>query len=204
MNPDNTLTKSEGFANLGAGMKHAFILDPASGTALSGTATFELPTGNSEVLQGEGDGALNLILSGLQLKDEWQFAGAAGLQAPLGNEQSMELWMSAHASYEVCERFIPLLELNWFRVLDNGDGSGNFPAQAGGGVPAIIEFEGGDLFNLGALNAVANRDLVTAAVGFRSRLGEQVDVGAAYEVPLTNDEDSLMEDRITLDLVWKF
>lgn len=204
MNPDKTLTKTEGFANLGAGMKYAFILDAEAGTALSGTATLELPTGNSEVLQGEGDGSLNLILSGLQMMDEWQFAGAAGLQAPLKNEQSTELWMSAHASYEVCDKFIPLVELNWFHVLDNGDGRGNYPAQAGGGVPGIIEFEGGDLFNLGALNSVANRDLVTAAIGFRSRLTKQVDVGVAYEIPVTSDENSLMEDRITLDLIWKF
>ena len=204
MNPDNTLRKSEGFANLGAGMKYAFILDPASGTALSGTATLELPTGNSDVLQGEGDGALNLILSGLQMMDEWQFAGAAGLQAPFSKEQSTEMWMSAHASYEVCDLFIPLVELNWFHVLNNGDGRGNYPGQAAGGVPGIIEFEGGDLFNLGALNSTANRDFVSAAIGFRSRISKQVDVGAAYEVPLTNDEDSLMKDRITLDLVWKF
>jgi hypothetical protein len=204
MNPDKTLTKTEGFANLGAGMKYAFILDPEAGTALSGTATLELPTGNSDVLQGEGDGAVNLILSGLQMMDAWQFAGAAGLQAPFNNEQSTEAWMSAHASYEVCSKFIPLVELNWFHVLDSGDGRGNYPALAGGGVPGIVKFEGGDLFNLGAVNSGSNRDLVTAAIGFRSHVTKQVDVGVAYEIPLTNDENSLMQDRITLDLVWKF
>lgn len=204
MNPDSTLTKTEGFANLGAGMKYAFILDPEAGTAVSGTATLELPTGNSDVFQGEGDGSVNLILSGLQMMDAWQFAGAAGLQAPISDEQSTEAWMSAHASYEVCSKFIPLVELNWFHVLDSGDGRGNYPALAGGGVPGLVEFEGGDLFNLGAVNSGSNRDLVTAAIGFRSHITTQVDVGVAYEIPLTNDENSLMKDRITLDLVWKF
>lgn len=204
MNPDSTLTKDEGFANLGAGVKYAFIYDPAAQTVVSGTATVELPTGDSGVFQGEGDGSLNLILSGLQLVDDWQFAGALGVQTPFDSEQSTEGWISAHASYELCEKFIPLVELNWFHVLDAGNGTGNYPSQVGGAVPAVIEFEGGDLFNLGALNAGANRDLVTAAIGFRTRLGKQVDIGAAYEVPLTDKEDSLMDDRLTVDLIWKF
>lgn len=204
MNPDSTLSKEEGFANLGAGLKYAFLLDPEAGRAVSATATLELPTGNSDVLQGEGEGLLNLMVSGLQMVDAWQFAGAVGLQAPFSNEQSTEGWISAHASYEVCDWFIPLIELNWFHVLDAGNGSCNYPAQVGGAVPSVINFEGGDLFNLGAVNGGTKRDLVTAALGFRSRLTESVDFGAAYEIPLTDEEDSLMDDRITLDLVIKF
>jgi len=204
MNPDVTLTPHEGFANLGAGLKYAFILDPASGTAVSGTATIELPTGNSDVFQGEGDGALNLIVSGLKLIDAWQFAGAAGLQIPFSDEQSTSSFISGHVSYEVCNYFIPLVELNWFHVLDAGNGTGNFAGQLGGGVPGAVNFEGGDFFNLGAVNSGRNRDFVSAAIGFRSRLSDRVDVGAAYEIPLTNDEDSLMDERITVDLIWKF
>jgi hypothetical protein len=204
VNPDELLSSEEGFANLGAGLKYAFLLDPASGTALSGTATVELPTGNSDVFQGEGDGALNLILSALKLHDAWQFAGGIGLQVPFSNQQSTEAWLSAHASYEICPWFIPLVELNWFHVLDAGNGTGNFPSQVGGDVPAVVEFEGGDVFNLGADHAGANRDFVSAAVGFRSRINACIDVGAAYEFPLTDEEDSLMSERITIDLVWKF
>lgn len=204
VDPDATLSGSDGFANLGAGFKYAFLLDPESGTAASFTATLELPTGNSDVFQGEGDGLLNVMVTGLKLHEEWQFAGALGLQTPLSNQQAMNAWLSAHASYEVCDLFIPLVELNWFHVLDPGNGAGNFPNQVGGAVPAVIPFEGGDLFNLGAANAGSNRDFVTAAFGFRSRLSEQVDLGVAYEIPLTNDRDSLMKDRLTLDLVWQF
>jgi hypothetical protein len=205
MNPGGvTLSDESGFANLGAGLKYAFILDPASGTALSGTATFELPTGNSDVFQGEGDGAVNLIVSGLKMLDQWQFAAGGGFQLPFSDEQSTTSFLSAHASYEVNKWFIPLVEFNWFHVLESGNGTGNFPDQVGGLVPAVIDFEGGDFFNVGAANSHLNRDLVTAAVGFRSRLTDSIDVGAAYEIPLTNEEDSLMESRVTLDLVWKF
>jgi hypothetical protein len=44
--------------------------------------TFELPTGNSDVLQREGNGLVNLILSGVKLVDDWQFAAASGAQIP--------------------------------------------------------------------------------------------------------------------------
>ena len=203
-NPNNTMSNESGFANLGAGLKYAFILDPVSRTALSGTMTFELPTGNSDVLQGEGDGAVNLILNGLKLVDDWQFASSLGFQIPFSDEQSTMSFVSAHVSYEVCSWFIPLVELNWFHVLDAGDGTGNFPAHVGGAVPAVVEFEGGDFFNIGAVNSGTNRDFVTAAVGFRSRITDAVNVGFAYEIPLTDEEDSVMDDRFTLDLIWNF
>jgi len=204
MDFDATLEDSSGFANLGGGLKYAFLLDPVSQTVVSGSLTLEFPTGNSDIFQGEGDGMANLIVSGLKLVDDWQFAGAAGLQLPFSDEQSTMTWVSAHASYEVNKWFIPLVEMNWFHVLDAGNGAGNFGGQLGGGVPGAVEFEGGDLFNLGAPGASANRDFVTAAVGFRSRITDSVTVGAAYEVPLTEEENSLMKDRITLDLVWRF
>jgi len=204
INPDATMSNQSGFANLGGGLKYAFILDPVSRTALSGTMTFELPTGNSDVLQGEGDGAVNLILNGLKLVDDWQFAGSLGFQIPFSDEQSTMSFVSTHASYEFCPYFIPLVEVNWFHVLDAGNGTGNFPAHANGNVPAVVEFEGGDFFNLGAVNSGTNRDFVTAAIGFRSRITDAVNVGFAYEIPLTDEEDSVMDDRFTLDLIWNF
>lgn len=206
INPDTKPLWSDqsGFANLGAGFKYAFILDPASGTALSGTMTFEIPTGNHDVFQGEGNGGVNLILNGLKLMGDWQFAGSAGVQIPFSDQQATSSFVSAHASYEVCKYFIPLIELNWFHVLDTGDGRPNFFSQAGGGVPVIAQFEGGDLLNFGAGNAFANRDFVTAAIGFRSRLMDGVDAGVAYELPLTSKENGIMKDRITVDVVWKF
>lgn len=197
MNPDSTLDSESGWANLAAGVKYAFILDPASQTAVSGTATIELPTGSDDVFQGEGDGALNLIVSGLKLVDQWQFAAAVGADIPFSHEQSTSSFVSAHASYQVNKWFTPLVELNWFHVWDAGD-NGPFP------VSPIVQFEGNDFFNLGAANAHENRDLVTAAVGFRSNICQNVDVGAAYEIPLTDEEDSLFEQRVTVDLIWKF
>lgn len=203
-NPDATLSPEGGFANLGAGVKYAFILDEVAQRALSGTMTFELPTGNSDVLQGEGKGAVNLITSGLQLVDAWQFAAGAGVQIPFSDEQSVFSFLSAHVSYELCSWFIPLVELNWYHNWNAGDGSGNFPAQVGGALPAVADFEGYDLFNIGSANGHRNRDNVTAAFGFRSRLTDCINTGVAYELPLTDDENGVTEGRLTVDLVWTF
>lgn len=205
INPGNALWGDEaGFANLAGGLKYAFFYDPDRSAVASGTATFEFPTGNHEVFQGEGDGAVNLIVSGLKLWGNLQLAAGAGVHLELDDQLANTSFVSAHASYEVTPWFIPLVELNWHHVLSPGDGNPNFDSQAGGLVPAIATFEGSDLLNFGASNAARNRDFVTAAIGFRSRLGECLDLGFAYEVPLTNEHDGILDDRFTLDLVWKF
>lgn len=193
-----------GFANLGAGLKYAFIYDPVNEFVLSGTAVVELPTGNDDVFQGQGDGMVNLIVSGLKMYDRLQLAGAAGARIAISDEQSSSSFVSAHVSYEVTPWFIPLVELNWHHVLEPGNGTQAFNAHVGGAVPGAAAFEGSDLLNFGAANSDDNPNLVTAAFGFRSRISDNVDLGVAYEIPLTPEDEGIIEDRLTLDLVWKF
>lgn len=206
INPGNTAIWSEesGFANLGGGLKYAFIYDPENEFVLSGSATIELPTGNDDVFQGQGDGVVNLIASGVKIWDDFQLAGGAGVRLALDNTQSTSSFVSAHASYKVHDWFIPLVELNWHHVLEPGNGTAAFNSQAGGAVPAAAAFEGSDLLNFGAANSGSNRDLVTAAVGFRSQITDKIEVGAAYEIPLTEEQDSIIESRLTLDLIYRF
>lgn len=206
INPDATPLWSDtsGFANVAAGAKYAFILNPERGLAVSGSATVELPVGNHEVFQGEGDGSINLILSGLQMWNGLELAGGTGINLPFDGQMSSSSFISGHVSYEVVPWFIPLAEINWFHVLSPGDGRPSFFDQAGGAVPVVASFEGSDLLNFGAANSSQNRDLVTAAIGFRSRITSGIDLGFAYEIPLTNEHDSVISDRFTVDLVWRF
>lgn len=203
-NPDNTLSNQSGFANLGLGLKHAFIYQPENQYVLSGIGTVEIPTGNSDVWQGEGDGAINLNLAALKLHEGFQFAGNLGVHIPFDNSQSLTGSLSLHASYEITPWFIPLVELNWFHTFDAGDGDLNFIHQGSSLVPSVAQFEGGDLINLGSSNASENRDTVILGLGFRSRLCNNATLGFAYEMPLTEDQDGLMDERITLDFVIKF
>lgn len=197
-------SSQSGFANIAAGLKYAFILDPANSFALSGTAAYEFPLGNHDVFQGEGIGVLNLILSTVKMWDDLQVSTGGGVRLPFDGQQSTNMFISAHASYEVVPRFIPLVEVNWHHVLSAGNGRPNYFNQVGGLVPVAAAFEGNDLLNFGAANASQNRDLVTAAVGFRSRILEDVDLGFAYEIPLTDEEEGMIDERFTLDLVWRF
>ncbi|MDG1358795.1 MAG: hypothetical protein P8P36_11440 [Akkermansiaceae bacterium] len=202
-NPDNTFTAEEGFANIAAGVKYAFIYSPESQYAMSGSAILELPLGDEEIFQGEGDGSINLSLQSLKLVDQWQFSSSFGCQIPFDSSFSTNAWVSAHVSYELNRWFIPLLEVNYFRVLDNGDGASRYPDQAGGAVAEVAEFEGADLLNWGAANS-DGADYATLALGFRSRLTGQLDLGVAYELPLTNEEDNITESRLTIDLFYTF
>lgn len=201
-NPDATLTPSSGFANLAAGLKYALIYRPEDQFILSGIATVELPTGDSDVWQGEGDGALNLILTDLKRWDRLQTAGAIGIHVPFDDAESFTGFMSAHVSYEISPWFIPLLELNWYHVIDEGDSTIAFSGQPVNGV-ASPTFEGGDLVNFGSAAAGINDDIVTFGVGFRSRLSDDVTAGFVWEMPLTDEEENLMDNRFTIDLVWE-
>ncbi len=203
-NPDATLSETEGFANLSAGFKYAFLYDPAQALAAALNLQIEVPTGNSEVWQGEGDGAAIPSVSFLKLYDRLQVAGNLGFRIPFDNGAESTIGhVNAHVSYAVTDKFRPLLEVNYFRVLDEGNGGNRFGEQVGGLVPAVATFEGADLINLGA-NNVSNEDLVTLGVGFRYRLTDNIDIGAAYEIPLTEEEENLMENRITIDAVIHF
>lgn len=205
LNPDATLSDESGFANLAAGLKWVFWQDPADRLAMSLSAQIEVPTGNGDVFQGTGSGAIIPTFSLLKLYDRFQFSEALGVHLPFdSDEESTMLFYSAHLSYELTEQFFPLIELNYFRVLDEGDGNARFQNQVGGAVPGVARFEGGDLINLGASNGSENADLLTLGMGFRYRFSDNVDLGLAYEIPLTSKSDNLMNSRITADLVWRF
>ena len=204
-NPDGALfSNQEGIADLAAGLKYAFILDPVKQLAVSGTFGIEFPIGDDEVFQGNGNGGINLNVAALKLVNQWQFAGSLGTYLPFDNQDEATTgFASAHVGYNVTDKLYLLAEMNWLTVLSRGAGNKNFTDQADGAVPAVADFEGGDLINLGASHSGSNRDIVTAAVGVRYKLG-MADFGVAYELPLTDEENNLMEDRVTVDLVVTF
>ncbi|MCF6313627.1 MAG: hypothetical protein L3J39_14365 [Verrucomicrobiales bacterium] len=204
-NPDSTLSGDNGWANLAAGLKYAVLYNPESQHVMSISAIVEVPTGNTGVFQGTGDGALNLVLSDVKLLGRWQFAGAIGAHIPFNTgAESTTGFVSGHVSYWLTDWFAPLVEVNWYRVLNEGNGGNRFASQLGGAVPAVAQFEGGDLINLGASNAGVNGDIVTAAAGFRIKLTDNVHLGAAYELPVTDVQDNLMKNRITVDMTITF
>ena len=206
-NPDNTDTgffaKEEGIADLAAGLKWVFHRNEEKACLASARLVLELPTGDDEIWQGNGDGTIDPAVTIMKIGGGFQFIGTVGyIYAIDDDETSSMLYDAWHLSYNIQDRVFPLVELNHFRVTEEGSGPRQFTAQVDGGVPAVARFEGPDLVNLGAANADDNEDQVTLGLGCRFRANEQVDIGAAYEFPLTDDKDGLTDSRITVDLVW--
>lgn len=202
--PGSPFSSTDGFADLAAGLKYAFVYDEELQLVVSGKLMYELASGNTEVWQGNGKGSIDPSILFLKLYEDWQFSGAVGGVLPVDNDRSSLFYTHVHTSYRLHELFMPLFEFNYFRVVDDGNGDSRFPAQVAGVVPSIVSFEGSDLVNFGASNAEQNPDIATLAFGFRSRVHEGIDVGCTYEIPVTAKNDSLFENRITLDAVIRF
>ena len=201
--PDNTLDSGYGWGDISLGFKGALYYCPQDEFIVSGKMLFEFSQGSSEVFQGNGDGNVAPSISFLKGFDKWQVMGTLGMVIPFNaSQESMEVYQSYHVSYAVTPRFFPLIELNHWCVAQQADRDAL--------VPSIAKFEGGDVINLGSKNGLDHRHFITAAAGFRYRIFEKagcfknLDFGLAYELPLTNPNNGLMQRRYTADLVLHF
>ncbi|MCP4716416.1 MAG: hypothetical protein GY868_14950 [Deltaproteobacteria bacterium] len=195
--PDYTLDNENGWADYGAGIKYALIFNPEKQFILSTRVMVELTQGSREVFQGNGEGNVAASLTFLKGLGKWQFSGTAGAVLPIeGDHESMVVYDNWHVSYALTEKIRPLIELNHFAVIDEGDRDEL--------VSSIINFEGGDLINTGSDHGKRNKHIVTLAAGFRFRCMKNLDIGMTYELPLTDKNDNLMRDRWTFDIVLHF
>jgi hypothetical protein len=183
---------NDGWADLAAGLKFNLIRDVANQRLLSGGFTFEMPTGEADPLQGNGDGELNLFLTGgRQLGCRSHWLSAVGFRVPMNStDESQSVYWSNHFDMEVRRGLYLLTEMNWFHWTKSGQD---------GPLPGI---EGLDLINLGS-PGVAGNDIVTQAFGVKLKPSGNQEIGLAYEIPLTQRED-IIENRITVDWIWRY
>lgn len=189
-NPNATLAKDEGFADIGFGIKYAIINDEENQFILTPGLKFELPSGNTGVLQGNGSGEWNAFLSAAKGWNQFSLAGHAGVRIPNDSDaETAQLHYGLQAACEVHQYFTPFVAANAFTVISEGAG---LPLAA----------EGFDLVNFGSSSA---DDATQAALGFgfRSRIAENLDLGFAYEFGVTDRED-IFDDRYTIDLIFRF
>jgi hypothetical protein len=180
----------EGWADIGGGLKYALIDDQESKFILTPGVKFELPTGDSDVFQGNGDGEFDLFVSAAKGFEKLQLMGTLGVRLPLDDdEETSQMHYSLQLAYANCQWFKPFVALNGYTVLSEGTG------------PAIGS-EGYDVINFGTSNAGGETQIVLGA-GFRSSLSKSLDLGVAYEKDVTHD-DGIFDDRLTVDVIWKF
>lgn len=194
-NPDQTLEEGEGWANVAAGFKYAFYKDEASATVTTAGLRYEIPIGEHEVLQGNGDGVVNPFFSGATRLGMVNAMAGAGVRVPINDDDSMLFDADIHFDVPVGDIGIgilyPVFEMNLVQVLSSGNR-----------IP--IADEGADVINIGASES-SGKGIVTAATGFRLRLSKNIDAGFVYQVPVTRGAGSNLFDwRITTDLIWRF
>ncbi|QEG23127.1 hypothetical protein [Mariniblastus fucicola] len=183
---------NDGWADLSAGLKFNLIRDTCNQRLLSGGFTFELPTGEADPLQGNGDGELNLFLTGAKkLGERVHWIAAGGLRLPINStDESTSSYFSNHFDFQIRKSFYLLAETNWYHWLGAGQD---------GPLPGI---EGLDLINLGN-PGVAGNDIVTQAFGVKYKPNGNNEFGFAFEMPLTERED-IIDNRITADWIIRY
>ncbi len=182
----------DGWADVAAGLKYNVIQDCPSQTLLSVGATYEIPMGTSRALQGNGDGEVHLFATGgTELFPHAHYVTGSGFRLPIDHNEESQVWYwSNHIDYEIGDTGLYLLgETNWYHWMRSGNA-------------IMAPFEGGDLFNLGS-NDVTNNDIVTGALGIKYKPSRNMELGLAYEIPLTDRRD-VLHDRLTFDWIIRY
>jgi hypothetical protein len=180
----------EGWMDLALGLKYALIDDEASQFILTPGFTVHVPTGSEDVFQGRGNGEVNAFVSAQKGFGDFHLSGNVGLRIPFdSDEQSLVAHYSVMADYYTCRWFIPFVAFNAFTVVNEGN---NIPLTS----------EGYDVINFGS-SAADGVTQGTVAVGFRSRVLDNVDLGFAYEKAVI-EPYGLTDDRFTFDVSIRF
>ncbi len=212
LRPDNPLLDdSEGWLNIGAGLKASLYENEDQNFILSGILRFEFDWGSSDVFQGHGDGVVMPSVAWAWGTGPVHLMGDLGGQIPFdGDDQSTSIFYHLYADVEVAPRFTPFAQISGIHWTDGG--RGNLPVDLNIGVTLPLStvqtvlgtgaFEGADVLNLGARGA-GGLDLLTAALGFHVPISEHLTWSAAYERPFSHHK-GLFKQRVTTALSIEF
>jgi hypothetical protein len=182
----------DGWADIAAGLKYNLWADYEAQRLVTAGFTYEFPVGSTRTLQGNGDGLVNLFLSaGAEFgKNHW--VTGTGFLLPTDGVEESSLWFwSNHLDRRIgCTNLYFLGEVNWYHYL------------SGGRAFALAPIEGGDLFNLGTVG-VAGHSIVTGAFGLKYKPSDRVELGIAWEKPVSKRRD-VLDDRLTLDCILRY
>ena len=195
-NADATFQDHVGFSEVYLGPKFTFLRNENTCSLGAVGLTFEIPTGDKNVLQNTGSLSLVPYISMGQsffktCYGSFNALGTAGYAFATDSERSENFFTSLHLDYDVgnLHRFYPLMELSWFYYARNGK-------------VQDLNFEGRDLFNFGS-EQVSGHNEVALAFGTRVKATDWWTLGFAVEFPLTSQRD-LLSYRITADMIFRY
>lgn len=182
----------DGWLDVALGLKYNLYVDSESQRIVSCGGHYEIPAGTDRAWQGNGTGEYHVYLTGgAAVLESSHVLSATGLRLPSdpAAENQVAYW-SNHWDTLLWSRGVYVLaEANWYHYLRSGFAS-----------PGDIA--GLDFFNRGATN-VAGNDIVTGAAGLKYKPTSSQEYGVIFEVPLTDRRD-LLENRLTVDLIWRY
>lgn len=168
--------------------KYAFLQDWENQTHASIGVGYELGVGDNDTFASDDEfrvfGAFNQGFDRSHVGLSVNLAFATGDED--NNGTSDRLSAHLHYDYEWNDSFSPLVELNYYSVLSDGD--------------PVTPFSGLDLGNLGGNE---DEDALSAALGGEFRFQRDLAVRLAYESPLTDNVD-LWGYRWTASAIWRF
>lgn len=186
---DSGAVDDDGWNDIAAGLKWAFLQDFTTDTHAAVGVGYELGVGDDEALQEDDE--VRLWASFNKGFEQLHLGGTINVLLPVGSEDAFgdsdRLTWHLHADYWLCEWFSAVAEVNGYVTLNDGD---NTP----------LPFSGVDVANLGGGDG---EDVITFAPGFEVRPASNLGLRAAYEFPLTDNED-LFGYRWTLSAVLSF
>ena len=188
---DNPLIE-DGWADVALGLKYNLYSDPHKQRLLSAGLTFEFPWGSTQTLQGNGDGMFDIFVSaGTEFGCGYHYLTTTGFLLPADSSVESQMWFwSHHVDHRIgCSKFYWLGEANMYHYLKSGSA----------GIDGV---EGGDLWSLNS-TGVAGSTIVTGALGLKYKPSRNMEVGFAWETPLTKNKD-VIDNRITADIIFRY
>jgi hypothetical protein len=186
---DSGLLQDNGWNDLAAGLKYAFLQDYQNDVHAAVGVGYQFAVGDPSVLQNDQE--LRLWASVNKGFDRFHLGATLNYLIHTGTEDALgssdRLFWHVHADYWVNQYFSPVVELNGYHTVNEGN---NTP----------LPFSGADIANLGG-----GDDLVTLGLGFEVRPIEdqRLALRTAYEMAISDGED-LFGYRWTTSLVWGF
>jgi predicted porin len=189
MEIDTVGYKNDGWNDIAAGLKYAFLHDDANKLYSAVGVGYEFASGDDNVLQDDDE-----------IRVWWSINKGFGrfhvgatvnyfIATDNGNDafgDSDHLSWHIHADYQLNKWISPVIEVNGYHVTDEGS--------------PVTPFSGADVLNLGGNSS---ESLITGAVGIELRPTERISVRAAYERAIT-DDTSLFGHRWTFSTVFEF
>lgn len=180
---------NQGWNDIAAGLKFAFLQKPEIQLHSAIGVAYEFASGDDEVLQDDDEirfwWSINKGFGKLHLGATVNYFLATD-NGDDGFGDSNHLSWHLHADYQLCKWFSPVVEVNGYHVLDEGD--------------VVTPFSGADVLNLGGNKG---EDVVTVGVGGELRPCRHFSLRAAYEWAIT-DNDDLFGHRWTFSSVIPF